>query len=276
MIIYVNGCSHSENITHRYSWSQVLRKSIMRDLEINNNSDVLNFNLKSNILYNFSETSKGNDKIFYETLEFISKCKNHNKKPKLFVIQWSGPSRFFRYNYNDKFELFNPADAIDSNFNFEPIASNITLHYMISLQEIFKKWGVDYYFINYMELDSNISEESLNQLDLDKCISFNSNTHPLFDGFRNLMRYHGYSRDGNGHPNFYGHWYIANKILEKIDIEPVGFFDSLILCDKNVKPSIKDVYFFSDMVSRKTAKIEWKGLGEGGEYEKNDIRNTLF
>ena len=33
--------------------------------------------------------SKGNDKIYHETIEFISRCKNNNIKPNLIVIQWS-------------------------------------------------------------------------------------------------------------------------------------------------------------------------------------------
>lgn len=282
MIIYTNGCSHSENIHGNYSWANVVSKSLIRDfnyvswLDI---KDFYDFKYKKDALFNFAETSKGNDKIFYDTLEFISQCKSSNIKPDYFIIQWSGPSRFFRYNYNESIELYNPGDDIDDTvkFHFEPIASTITLHYMISLQEIFKNWGVDWYFINYMELDSNLSKHTLNQLDISKCISFSNEHHPLYDGFRNPMRMYGYVRDANGHPSYFGCWYIACKVLKKLDIEPIGFFDSLMVIDPSKKTtSIKDINLYGDFISKKSLKLNWVEIGEGTEKQKNDIRKTLF
>lgn len=274
MIIYTNGCSHSENMEGGYSWPRVLSNSLRVDYD--NLSNYFDVKIKDNTCYNFAETSKGNDLIFYQTIEFINKCKNQNIKPHLFVIQWSGPSRYFKYKTDDINELYNPSDDIQTGqFHFEPGASNITLHYMISLQEIFNKWEVDYYFINYMELDRDVSKESLKQLDLSKCISFDNNSHPLFDGFRNLIRRRGYSRDGNGHPNYYGHWYITLRVLDKLKCEPMGFFDSIYL--SNINPSLEMVYFYSDfMMDRQLVKSKYKKLGEGGEFEKNNMRKSLF
>ena len=274
MIIYTNGCSHSENMGNGYSWPKVLANSLRLDYD--NLSNYFDVKIKDNTCYNFAETSKGNDLIFYQTIEFINSCKNQNIKPNLFVIQWSGSSRYFKYKTKKSYDLYNPSDDVEKGqFHFEPGASNVTLHYMISLQEIFNKWGVGYYFINYMELDKNISKESLHQLDISKGISFDDNSHPLFDGFRNLIRKKGFNRDGAGHPNYFGHWYIALQVLDKIKCEPMGFFDSIYLA--KIKPSLDVVYFYGDfMMDRADAKSKYIELGEGGEFEKNNIRKSIL
>ena len=59
-----------------------------------------------------------------------------------------------------------------------------------------------------MELDKQIeTTDTIKQLDLNRCISFDESTHPLYDGFRKVLN-RGFVRDGNGHPNFYGAWLI--------------------------------------------------------------------
>ena len=129
-----------------------------------------------------------------------------------------------------------------------------------------------------MELDKQIeTTDTIKQLDLNNCISFDESTHPLYDGFRKLMRKRGFVRDGNGHPNFYGAWLIAKKILDKLNINILGFFESLKQMTPYPLPTISAIKYYDDFLitKSKTQKL-WESLDEGDENEKKDSRKTIF
>lgn len=292
MIIYVNGCSHSIGLG-KYSWSYVLGKSLCRSIMYISNKglnekDSIQYHKEQNTLYNFSDSGKGNDMIFHETLEFLSKCKDNNIKPDYVFIQWSGPSRYSIQEIHGGIRFNNPGDTKLELLNFEPYASRTTLSYIFSLQEILKKQNIEYYFCCYMELDNESKYYSIwNQIDFDKFISFDTKTHPLLEGFRNNMRKYLYVVDGAGHPNYYGHWFLANKFLEKIKIDgcDIGFFGELnnetmnpTMSPKSNKYTDIVSYYGDNMINHKRVKeLAIKELLKEGTLEdKNNIRKTLF
>ena len=286
MLIYVNGCSHSIGVGEAYSWSYVLGKSICRDVEYINYIGIDELDTipsNKNILYNFADSSKGNDLIFFETIEFLNKCKNENIVPDYVFVQWSGPSRFAKQAYDGSIELYNPGDDDIELFSFDPFASNRTLYFISALQDILTQMNIEYSFACYMDLDKESEKsETYKTIDLSKFISFNETTHPLFDGFRNPMRIKGYVMDGNGHPSYYGHWFFANKFLEKLKLgnSDYGFFESLddYTLKTNVSPIGMIMFYRDSMLKKEKVKsmtLQNK-LIEGGEIEKNDIRKSLF
>ena len=55
----------------------------------------------------------------------------------------------------------------------------------------------------------------------------------------------------------------------------MGFFDSIYLA--KIKPSLDVVYFYGDfMMNRADTKSKYIELGEGGEFEKNNIRKSIL
>ena len=286
MIIYVNGCSHSIGVNKTYSWSYVFGKSICRDIQYINNrglNELKYIDTTKNVLYNFADSSKGNDLIFFETIEFLNKCKTQKVKPDYVFVQWSGPSRFAKQSYDGSMELYTPGDDDIELLSFEPFASNRTLYFISALQDILNQMEIEYSFGCYMELDGESeTSETYKTIDLSKFISFDEFSHPIFDGFRNQMRTNGYVVDGNGHPSFFGHWYMANKFLEKIQLDNCnyGFAESVDDYNHGLKLNpIELVMFYDDFMLSKasTKKMSLKNkLTEGGETEKNDIRKSIF
>jgi len=269
MIIYINGCSHSIGVSKEYSWARVVLNSLCRDGKyIHINRDKINLTNNSNILYNDSDSAKGNDMIYIQTLEFLSQCRNEGIKPDYIIIQWSGPSRIARQDVFENMIFHTPSDE-ENNIILEPHGSRLTLSYMISLQEILKSMNIEYFFINYMELDTKIEKYNiLNSLDVSRCISFNESTHPLFDGWRISIRKNGLSMDSDGHPSYLGHYFIANRILKymNVDNSDVGFFE--LLKDKK----LKYVNYYKDKYLSKEVTIEnAKELGSSSVHVKKSF-----
>lgn len=313
MIIYTNGCSHSIGINGGYSWSYIISKSFFKDgkyIRKNNsdkysdiqvinsiknkhnlvifkettdeneslrNHDILDTNY--NILYNAAESGKGNDLIYFQTLEYLSECKAKNIKPDYVFIQWSGANRISLQNTPHTLNMYTPANTTN-NLNFEPYGSLKTISYILSLQEILKSMDVEYYFCCYMELSERIKLYKIyEQIDLSKFITFDTESHPLFSGFRNLMRKKGYVIDGNGHPNYFGHWFLANKFLEKIDVDnlDIDFYNHLTMLLKGRKDFVKLVNYYTDnMIPKNRTKSLWKKLGEATEEIKDTFRKSIF
>lgn len=308
MIIYTNGCSHSIGINGGYSWSYIISKSFFKDgkyiasattshlvermLKKNNllmfskttsdteslkNHDI--FDKTHNILYNSADSGKGNDLIYHQTLEYLSECKSKNIKPDYVFIQWSGANRVSMQDTPDKLNMYTPANTT-SKLNFEPYGSIQTLSYIFSLQEILKSMNIEYYFCCYMELSDEVKSFHLyKQLDLCKFITFDKESHPLFSGFRNLMRKKGYVIDGNGHPNYFGHWFLANKFLEKIDVDnlDIDFYNHLTMLLKGRRDFVKLVNYYTDtMIPKNRTKSLWKTLGEATEEIKDKFRKSIF
>ena len=283
MLIYVNGCSHSIGVNQSYSWSYVLGKSICRDiLYVNNHGldELKDIDTENNVLYNFADSGKGNDLIFFETIEFLNKCKNQKVTPDYVFIQWSGPSRFAKQSYDGSMELFTPSDNDIELLSFEPFASNRTLYFISALQDILNQMNVEYSFCCYMDLDAgSTNSETFNKIDLTKFIKFGK-SHPILGGFRNDMRSNGYIIDAAGHPSYFGHWFIANKFLEKLNIpnSDYGFYESLTSFKNNLH-MINMIMFYQDSMLDKDKVVLYSRdnkLKEGSKSEKNDIRKSLF
>lgn len=313
MIIYSNGCSHSIGVSQAYSWSYVISKSFFKDgkyIRKNNsdkysdiqvinsiknkhnlvifkettdeneslrNHDILDTNY--NILYNAAESGKGNDLIYFQTLEYLSECKAKNIKPDYVFIQWSGANRISLQNTPHTLNMYTPANTTN-NLNFEPYGSLKTISYILSLQEILKSMDVEYYFCCYMELSERIKLYKIyEQIDLSKFITFDEESHPLFDGFRNLMRKSGYVMDGNGHPSYFGHWFLANKFLEKINVDnlDIDFYKHIFSIQAKKTDFLNTLTFYTEQkISRKKTKSFWKKLGEATEEVKKSLIKQLF
>lgn len=283
MLIYVNGCSHSIGVNQSYSWSYVLGKSICRDIRYVNNhglDELGDIDTNNTVLYNFSDSGKGNDLIFFETIEFLNKCRNQKVVPDYVLIQWSGPSRFAKQSYDGSMELFTPSDSDIELLSFEPFASNRTLYFISALQDILNQMNVEYSFCCYMDLDvGSTNSETFNNIDLTKFIKFGE-SHPILGGFRNDMRSNGYIIDAAGHPSYFGHWFLANKFLEKLNIpnSDYGFYESLTNFNNNLH-MIKTIMFYQDSMLDRGKVVMYSRnnkLNEGSKSEKTDIRKSLF
>lgn len=283
MLIYVNGCSHSIGVNQSYSWSYVLGKSICRDIRYVNNhglDELGDIDTNNTVLYNFSDSGKGNDLIFFETIEFLNKCRNQEVVPDYVLIQWSGPSRFAKQSYDGSMELFTPSDSDIELLSFEPFASNRTLYFISALQDILNQMNVEYSFCCYMDLDvGSTNSETFNNIDLTKFIKFGE-SHPILGGFRNDMRSNGYIIDAAGHPSYFGHWFLANKFLEKLNIpnSDYGFYESLTNFNNNLH-MIKTIMFYQDSMLDRGKVVMYSRnnkLNEGSKSEKTDIRKSLF
>lgn len=231
MVIYVNGCSHSEdvNIDNRnYTWPVILMNSISNDYQyyriignsLNNreNNTFLDISkIESDTLINDSVCGASNDYIFHTTIESISKLLENNKKPNSVVIQWSGPNRREWCDVNGISSFITPYDNTNLHLKFEPMGSTHTLHYIFSLQEFFIKNNINYLFFNYMGLDKSIQNSNiLKKIDLNKILDFGNDT--IFNGLIELFKSKQYNRDIQGHPNERGGNFISKKIIEKLFI----------------------------------------------------------
>ena len=231
MVVYVNGCSHTEDIDKNdttYTWPRILMDKLSKmygyyrviGRSLNNRIDntISNFDkIKDDILINDSVCGASNDYIFHTSLESINELLNKKVKPDLVVIQWSGPNRRENCDHNGNITFITPHDNIDLHLKFEPMASKHTLHYIFSLQEILTKNGINYLFFNYMGLDDSVKNTNiLDKIDKTKVLDFGNDT--VFNGLIELFKSKQYNRDIQGHPNEKGANFISNKIIEKLFI----------------------------------------------------------
>lgn len=235
------GISNYDTIISHYTNDKHTIKDSFYDeyfKKINNNKNTLFFH---------SHTGKSNDKIFYESVNVIFESIKYNKKIDLAIIQWSGPNRRFQTVPSSNEDItkivnINPHDFEKYGLKFEPFASNETIQYMLILQELYKKYNIEYVFVPYMELDS----DSIKLSNIKSMIDESRLTCSLEIGHRNEIRKKGYSADFHGHPNIIGHYYIASKILDILEIGDslVGFFD---YCNKTFSDfSMHRVYYMND------------------------------
>lgn len=231
MIVYVNGCSHTEDVDKnntKYTWPRILMGKLSElygyyrviGCSLNNRIDnsMSGFNqIKTDMLINDSVCGASNDYIFHTSLESINELLNNKIKPDLVIIQWSGPNRRENCDHNGNISFITPYENLDHHLKFEPMASKHTLHYMFSLQEILTKNGINHLFFNYMGLDESIKNTNvLYKIDKSKVLDFGNDT--IFNGLIDLFRSNGFIRDVQGHPNKLGSECISNKILEKLFI----------------------------------------------------------
>jgi len=241
MFLYVNGCSHSDDLwqekdeerNNSFVWSQHLIKNFVKDFKyfriIGENPQkrpyifeekLLNISLNDllnieNLLINDSVSGSGNDRIFHASLESLVKMIKLGKIPDLVVIQWSGPNRREYCDIDGKPLFVSPSENSHLHPKFEPMASTHTVHYMFILQEFLKKYNIDYYFFTYFGLDKSIEDlYTYNLLDITKFIDFSNNT--LYNGLIDLILSKGFNRDEYGHPNEMGAKFISDNIFKNI------------------------------------------------------------
>ena len=187
---------------------------------------------KGALHFHHADHGKNNQRIFIETIDFVSRLINENKKPDFCIIQWSGPNRKLDFNYestytydyseyNDTFTHsvnVNPHDYSDKGLLVEPFASKTTLQYMFMLQNFFVSYDIEYAFIPYMELQKDeFLQAEYNLLDKSK---FTTNP---FIGHRNNFRKRNLVTDFNGHPNLIAGNYLTEKLYEIFNLGEYDF-----------------------------------------------------
>lgn len=187
---------------------------------------------KGALHFHHADHGKNNQRIFIETIDFVSKLINENKKPNFCIIQWSGPNRkldfdyksSYTYDYSEYNDMFthslnvNPHDYSKKGLLVEPFASKTTLQYMLMLQYFFVSYGIEYAFIPYMELQKDdILQAEYNLLDKSKL------TANPFIGHRNNFRKRNLVIDFNGHPNLIAGNYLTEKLYEIFDLGEYDF-----------------------------------------------------
>lgn len=240
MIIYSNGCSHTRGACRMNmddSYISIIAKSLFRDdyelyygnpnIEYKQSNDNLNFfkkkSVKNNKVLVNANFGKSNDLIFFETINTIYECKNKKIKIDYVIIQFSGPNRRAHSLPNGNVTNINPHDDFELGIKYEPFASLSTLQYLIILQELFEKEGIEYVFIPYMELDKRtiINNPILQYINNERL------TTSLIIGHRNYFRKKKYVCDYPGHPNLLGNYILADKVLKVLGLDDylIGFYD---------------------------------------------------
>lgn len=246
MLVYTNGCSHSAN--RGTGWPAQLMNALcgVRNYSHHEMNSFMNniFEVSVDWVEKFSELKKqienpvhnlidsadhgkSNQKIYIETIDWVTRLMKINKKPHLVVIQWSGPERKLDYNYDDALtydydkhkEIFyhsidiNPHDSFSRGLIPEPLASKMTIQYMLLLQSFLKSHNIEYAFIPYMKLQSDeFVQPELRYLDKRKL------TTDLFKGHRDDFRRRCIVEDYNGHPNLISSNEIVDKVLDIINL----------------------------------------------------------
>lgn len=242
MIIYVNGCSHSDdiwqqtdevrngsfvwshhlmnNFTEKFKYYRVIgtdlvkRPKIIGEREINTKIESIN-KIPDDILINDSVSGSGNDRILHTTLQSLSELLKINQIPKLVVVQWSGVSRREHCDVDGKPLFVTPFDNSHLYPKFEPMASIHTIHYIFLLQQFLIKNKINYLFFTYMGLNPLIQNLSVySYVDIDKIIDFGNET--LYNGLIDLFKNMGLVRDNHGHPNEKGAKFISDTIFKNI------------------------------------------------------------
>jgi hypothetical protein len=245
MIILFNGCSHSEGagVPNTQTWSNIVFRSIFRSGKfiairesVNQNMTAYkkleflrSFNLENEsdpIGISLARSGKGNDAILYETIEAIEHLKSINKKPKLVCIQWSGPNRRVIQHISRYEEVYyvNPNDGSPNLIPMEPLASKQSITYIKCLETYLKSNNIDYIFIPFMEFDPDDnykSTKTYKSLDFEKIIISNGE----FGKFRLNFLKNNLAIDSVGHPSALANWIMAGKIVEKLNLNVIGFFD---------------------------------------------------
>ena len=216
-----NGCSHSSDIMpnergfHRddYTYSYLLY-SYLKSRGTTHSWKAL------------QHPGKGNDNMFHDTLRSLAiKPIGHYD---FISIQFSSPNRRYYQLPDGKVIHINPYDWSEYGVLFEPQASHHTLNYILTLQKMFGLAKTPYLMMCYFPIERNEENENFvkSMIDLDKFVSFDDNTHPIFDGWIDSMKNKknwfkkdftgSLISDEQGHPSFEGHKYIFSRFKEKL------------------------------------------------------------
>lgn len=203
-------------------------------------------NSHKDVFISSANDGKGNDAIFFETMELLKIFEEKNKKFDFVIVQWSGHSRRIvsvdeddEWKWNDYIPngenrvitFANPHDNVEAGINFEPAGSYLTLNYMLLLQDYLVEKKYPYVFINYFPMDSDIKNQYIyEKLNLNNFVSFNDNLHPIWDGWLNHIVDNNLSCDEFGHPNPDGHIHITNRVIKKVyELYKIGSFNNNLI-----------------------------------------------
>ena len=218
-----NGCSHSsdtqpnqqglheDNYTYTYLLNEYLKKLYVSG---------------ENSWNKLQHPGKSNGAIFHDTLRAL--CYDEIGHYNFATIQFSSANRRMYQLADGKRLHINPYDWTEYGVLFEPQASHETLNFILTLQKIFKLAKTPYLMMCYFPIEK--SKENLdfvkNFIDLSKFVSFDENTHPIFDGWIDSMKdeknwfkkeFPGeLVSDPQGHPSFEGHRYIFSRFKDKL------------------------------------------------------------
>lgn len=248
MIYYSNGCSHTEDFpfqtpsyidivadvlfegqefeTHIVTYD-IVSNSFKKIVDNSNRKfSLTNGDSKIKVIKN-AKSSKSNDLIFYETVNFIYEMVNQNEKIDFISVQLSGVNRRFFFDIYGNIMNITPHDNVNMGVKFEPFATEHTLQYIILLQNLFEKFDINYCFIPYMELDCDVYQNS----NLSTHINTEKFTSTIDVGHRDSFRRDGLARDEQGHPNCKGYYELAKKTLnillgDDYQIKPIEYYFS--------------------------------------------------
>lgn len=161
---------------------------------------------------------KGNDSIFFDSLNYLRYCKRENIKLDYVCIQWSGPGRRLVTTDMEDLDFANPHENYQFGTNLEPGGSFHTLNYMVILQNYLKENNINYNFINYFPLDRrviDIDKKLYRELDKTKFLSYKK-YHPIVEGWLPNILKDGLGIDTHGHPNEELMEIIADKVIKNI------------------------------------------------------------
>ena len=233
MLIYSNGCSHTEG--HTVDWKKTWPHLFIRNItngnqyenkpkKIKNKNAIINSIIPEtqykNVLYNEGKNGAGNDYIFHQSLETISKLIQNNEKPDYIFIQWSGPNRRQHCLPDGEILYVNLFDNTQHDIKFEPMGSMHTLHYIFSMQEFLKKHNINYTFLNFMALDESIKKLNIyKEINLDKFLYIEYDSEILFNGILSHLKKEEMTLDFGGHANEKGNFIVANELLKKLKLK---------------------------------------------------------
>ena len=241
MLIYSNGCSHTEghNIDSVKTWPHYFIRGIIGDNgyekkpnKIKNKNLIIKSikpeNRYENVLYNEGKCGAGNDYIFHQSLETISKLIQNNEKPDYVIIQWSGPNRRQHCLPDGEILNVNLFDYTEYGIKFEPMGSMHTLHYIFVMQEFLKKHNINYIFLSFMALDESIKKLNIyKEIDLDKFLYIENDNEILFNGILSHLKKEHMTFDFGGHANKKGNIFVANELLKKLGFQEVYYDNKL-------------------------------------------------
>lgn len=216
-----NGCSHSSDIManergfHRddYTYSYLLNEYLKKQGN-------------SHSWKRLQHPGKGNGAIFHDTIRAL--CNKKYGYYDFATVQFSSANRRMYQLPDGKRLHINPYDWTEYGVLFEPQASHETLNFILTLQRIFKLAKTPYLMMCYFPIErTEESENFVNSvIDLDRFVSFDDNTHPIFDGWIDSMKNKknwfkkdfpdSLISDEQGHPSFEGHKYIFSRFKEKL------------------------------------------------------------
>lgn len=276
IIIYSNGCSHTEvpDTEYQSSYTDIVFQEVFKTTDYiikPISSGVINSDSKDeieipneNVIFRQARFGKSNDLIFFETINFINYIYSIGKKIDLITLQWSGPNRRFHTDHNGTIFNVNPHDFSELGIKFEPIATEHTIHFMKLFQDICKLYKIKYICIPYMEVDNKVFKKNLYKDTLD----FSNYTTSIIKGHRNDFRKKRLVVDLQGHPSAKGIYEIGKTICNKFNINSIKNIEHYFSKKDLVRTLLKEK-------DKQVLKTHFTELGDATDSELIKLFNNL-